>query len=352
MGKSDEKQTDKRAHKATDDGESKHKKNKPSFDTLGSSPFATTLEAIDDEGVLHSKWRDFFRQLCEYKVQFGDCIVPQQYAANPNLGTWVRCQRTRFRESWDCEEKSDSVTAEHLRALESIGFNLGIGKTDFAPVWSLRFQQMCEFKAQFGHFNVPYEYTANLKLGRWVSSQRGTYRLHQNGMPSSMTAERIRELENVGFEWGRGKNKTSLKCSWNERFEQLREFKVQFGHCLVPHRYTTNRNLGIWVSNQRAQYRLQQEGKPSRMTAEHIRELENIGFEWWISKAIPWSERFQQLCEFKVEFGHCVVPCKYSANPTLGKWVSKQRHYCKLYHEGKTSQLTEERIRALESVDF
>ena len=46
MGKSDEKQTKKRAHKATD-GASKHK-NKPSFGTLGSSPFENTFEAIDN----------------------------------------------------------------------------------------------------------------------------------------------------------------------------------------------------------------------------------------------------------------------------------------------------------------
>jgi hypothetical protein len=59
MDKSDGKQTKKRAHKATD-GESKHMK-KPSFDTLRSSPFEVTSEAIDNDGRLrHSQWRDFF----------------------------------------------------------------------------------------------------------------------------------------------------------------------------------------------------------------------------------------------------------------------------------------------------
>ena len=41
MGKSDEKQIKKRAHKATTDGESKHKNNKPSVD-------ATDFEATDN----------------------------------------------------------------------------------------------------------------------------------------------------------------------------------------------------------------------------------------------------------------------------------------------------------------
>jgi len=56
---------------------------------------------------------------------------------------------------------------------------------------------------------------------------------------------------------------------WNERIEQRREFKAQFGHCLVPQEYSTN--LGPWVTTQRHDYKLYSEGKPSSMTAERIR---------------------------------------------------------------------------------
>jgi hypothetical protein len=311
------------------------------------------LEDIDDEGVLHSKWRDFFRQLCEYKVQFDDCIVPQQYAANPNLGTWVRCQRTRFRKSWYSEEKSDSVTAEQLRAPEGIGFNLGITKTDFVSVWSLRFQQMCEFKAQFCHTIVPYEYTANLKLGRRVLSQRCNYRLHQDGMPNFMTAERIRELESVGFEWG--PSKTEFASVWSSRCQQLREFNAQFGHCVVPHKCSSAAyaTLGIWVFTQRSNQRHYQQGTTSPMTEERIRELESVGIKWGRSEtdlASIWSVRSQQLREFKVQFGHCLVPSRYPANLKLGRWVSTQRSTYRRHQAGKPSGITEERIRELDSV--
>jgi hypothetical protein len=209
--KSDEKQSEKRAHKADDSDNSKHK-NKPSFTTLGSSPFAAKFEAADDEGTRHTRWRNRFQQLCGYKEQFGDCLVPQQYAANPKLGKWVSTQRTRYREY--SEEKSDSTTAEHIRALEGIGFNWGISKTGLTSIWSVRFQQMCEFKAQFGHCLVPQQYAANAKLGNWVKNQRRNYRWHQEGKPSAMTEERIRELESVGFEWGTSKSRTGLASIW------------------------------------------------------------------------------------------------------------------------------------------
>ena len=134
MGKSDEKQTKKRAHhKAT--GTSKHAatgerkdKQKSSFDTtLESSPFETAY-TDNDVGLRHSQWRDLFRQLCEYKVEIGRCCVSQQYSANPELGNRVSKQRMKYRKN--TEEESTSTTAEHIRALSCIGFDWGTTKTD------------------------------------------------------------------------------------------------------------------------------------------------------------------------------------------------------------------------------
>jgi hypothetical protein len=166
------------------------------------------------------------------------------------------------------------MTAERNRALNVIGFDWGLSKVDLAANWDVRFQEMCKFKAQFGHCLVPLYYSANPKLRRWVTNQRSSCKLYEGGKPSHMTAERLRELESVAFEW-------KPNCvSWNERFEQLLEFKVHFGNCLVPSKYSADPALGRWVSMQRAQYRLYQEGKPSHMTAERIRELESIEFKW------------------------------------------------------------------------
>ena len=165
------------------------------------------------------------------------------------------------------------MTEERIREFESVGFKWDTSQTDLTYNWSVRFQELCEFKEQFGHCFVGQRYSANRKLGRWVSTQRNTYRLYQEGKPSSMTEERIRELESVGFKW-----ETSTFI-WSVRFQQLREFKMQFGHCLVPIKYSANPKLGRWVSTQRSHYRLYQEGKPSHMIGEHIRELESVEFK-------------------------------------------------------------------------
>jgi hypothetical protein len=160
MGKSDKQQTKKRARKTT--CESKHKKQQ-SFDAM-------TFEPTDDEGTRHSQWCDQFRQLCEYKVQYGHCRVPVRYSTNPKLGNWVSTQRTTHR--LNQEGNPSCMTEERIRALNGIGFDWGTSQTDYASVWNVRFQQLCEFKAQFGHCLVLQQYAANPTLGKWVNTQR------------------------------------------------------------------------------------------------------------------------------------------------------------------------------------
>ena len=48
----------------------------------------------------------------------------------------------------------------------------------------------------------------------------------------------------------------------------------------MPSRYTGNRQLAVWVKRQRRQYKFYAEGKPSSMTADRIKRLEEVGFEW------------------------------------------------------------------------
>ena len=355
VGKSDEKQIKKRAHKAIDGeskhkatgGESKHRENKPSVEAIGSRPFVMTFEATDDGGLRHSQWRDHFRQLCEYKVQCGHCLVPKQYSANPTLGQWVSTQRTRYRNN--TEDKSTSITAERIRALDGIGFYWGTSKHDLASLWNVRFQELCQFKAQFGDCLVPKHYSATPKLGKWVSNQRARYRNNTEEKATSISSERIRALDGIGFDWGT--SKTDLASIWNVRFKELCHFKALFGDCVVSLKYSANPKLGQWVSKQRSNYRLFQEGKASPITAERIEELESLEFKWE-QHYVSWNERFEQLRALTVQCGHCVVPLKYAANPKLSQWVLKQRSNYRLFKEGKPSPMTAERIRELESLEF
>ena len=79
-------------------------------------------------------------------------------------------------------------------------------------------------------------------------------------------------------------------------------------------------------------------------------------------QADQWSEKFQELCDFIQTHGHCHVPRDYtndssSSNHTatstksqLSRWLKRQRYQYKLKMEGKSSTMTNDRIKALEAL--
>ena len=143
----------------------------------------------------------------------------------------------------------------------------------------------------------------------------------------------------------------STDDTWQHHFNELKEYREEYGDCNVPQQWRENRQLGEWVSTQRDHYRLYQEGKKSQMTEERMQALEDIGFSWDAQEDI-WQQRFNELKEYREKYGDCNVPQKWSENPQLGRWVSTQRSQYRLYQEGKKSQMTEERIQALEDIGF
>ena len=141
------------------------------------------------------------------------------------------------------------------------------------------------------------------------------------------------------------------KEQWDERFEELCEFHKKNGHCQVQNTQTESRPLARWVKRQRYQYRLRMEGKPSAMTNERAKALEDLGFIW-DSHSAAWDERLKELVEFKNTHRHCNVPSNYTANPSLASWVKSQRRQYKLFREGQPSTMTINRIIELEKISF
>jgi hypothetical protein len=143
-----------------------------------------------------------------------------------------------------------------------------------------------------------------------------------------------------------------LGRKWLRRYDELVAFKRQCGHCNVPQKFQENKPLGIWVKNQRKQYRLLCKGESSHMTVERIDALEKVGFEWGLNNLSSWQTRYDELIAFKQQHGHCNVPRSYAQNKALGDWVMTQRYHYGLLSKGESSQMTAERIAALEKIGF
>ena len=99
-------------------------------------------------------------------------------------------------------------------------------------------------------------------LGKWVSNQRKNFK-HR-----SMSAERKRLLDSIGFVW------EVHSSNWTEMYKRLIDYKNFHGTTNVKVRDEEDPQLGMWVSNQRRDF------KNKKILSEREGLLNSIGFDW------------------------------------------------------------------------
>jgi len=252
-----------------------------------------------DWGVKNEAWKLRLQELRDFHQTHGDCRVPQKYTQNPSLGHWVAKMRAEFKKRENGQ--GSSLTKERIAALNNLGFdwvakrgyesvndttrkleleNIGLGsgsvqqtktsaafaergtmelkrvalgesvattsqpnkKRRFAEIqefqWQTRLKELQGFHQIHGDCRVPGKYPQNPQLGNWVENLRREFTQGENGNHSSLTAEQIAALNNLGFDWvtGRGNGSVHDMTWWKLRLEELRgseeirEFLQTHGH--------------------------------------------------------------------------------------------------------------------------
>ena len=80
-----------------------------------------------------------------------------------------------------------------------------------------------------------------------MNKQREAKKKYEAGSKTAMTNEKLQHLSDMGFEWSVKKERDD--AMWNQRFEELREFKDEHGHCRVT--LKLSRMLGKWLDKHR-----------------------------------------------------------------------------------------------------
>jgi predicted RNA-binding protein YlxR (DUF448 family) len=221
-------------------------------------------------------WEANLEKLKQYKLANGDCSVPR---TDETLGlfNWIVAQRSGYKRLQ--QGKSSKLTASHLMRLNDLGF-VFLPKGGSYRTWNDRVEELRQFMAQHGHLNVT---TTHAELGEFVSRQRNDYRKRLDGLQSPMTDEKCQILTELGFNFDVGqrrkdRSKINPVKSWEERFQELLDFKQIFGHTVVPQHSTHTPGLGAWVKQQRNNYKKLKKGQKCSMTAEKALKLANVGF--------------------------------------------------------------------------
>ena len=239
-----------------------------------------------------SAWEKGFRHLTTYKEREGHCNVPQTHQEEGfRLGSWAADQR----------RNRDTLSRDHRQRLDDIGFAWEPHKAK----WELGFSYLKVYKEREGHCRVPKNWKEDgFPLGGWVT--------HQRPRANSLSKERRKRLDDLGFVWN------ILEADWEEGFSHLKIYKDREGHCRVPTSHKENGfSLGRWVSSQRSH--------KNDLIAERSQKLDQLGFVWnRLDNA--WDIGFAHLKSYRDRVGHCRVPENHKEDGyALGQWVINQR---------------------------
>lgn len=128
------------------------------------------------------RWDHRFDELQDFKNKNGHC--------NP---TTPRSELTNWVKNLRAAHKRNTLTADKIFRLEEIGF-----KWKLYDDWKEKFELLEFYAEDKGDCLVPRQHST---LGRWVAEQRVMEKKRRNGEKSSMTDERYRKLEDIGFIW-------------------------------------------------------------------------------------------------------------------------------------------------------
>jgi hypothetical protein len=295
------------------------------------------------------QWESAFEQLQDYKTQHGNLNVTKEESLL--LYKWILNQRS------DYKNYRGSMSEEKIQRLEQLGFDWS-GR-DHAVIWEEMYQQLQAYTRAHGDSNVPSE--PKTELSAWVQKQRLLYReigykqtkkgsaVERGDSKRTLTAVQLQRLTELSFVF---RLRKAGYVSWEERIEQCQQFVHEHGHLKIP---KTHPLLGPWSCKERFHYKEYLERKTSSLNPEKIKQLEDLGFVFeagkriTIKKRMPWSERLQELLEYKEEHGHTRVP---QACPELGGWVKQQRKEYKLMVKNEPSTMTPQRFTQLSNVGF
>ena len=147
--------------------------------------------------VCEDRWDSMFQRLCEFHAATGHFKVPRD---DVKLFNWIHLQRQKHKRGKLLDARRELLTG------------VGVDLSTKAPAsWSVRFEELRAFKDAHGHCSVPATWRQNTLLGGWVSRQR---RYKRSG---TLSEERTRALDSLGFDWERQSSYKTSKGSLHVR---------------------------------------------------------------------------------------------------------------------------------------
>ena len=153
-----------------------------------------------------------------------------------------------------------TITEDRIKAMDELGFDWDVTNTV-----EERIEELKAFKAKHGHVRVTAKHDP--RLANFCMNMRSALR---NGTTMTITEDRIKALDELGFDWG------DKNTSFEERIAEMKAFKGKHGHVRVTAKY--DKSLSTFCTNIRCARRGQ--GTGAAINEDRIKALNKLGFEW------------------------------------------------------------------------
>ena len=248
---------------------------------------ARKKRAVANTDIKVPTWPDpadfdhYLFQLLSYKADNNNFHVNKE--EYPALHAWLQYLKREYKlhlaaQAEGAEENPTSPTAcslteDQLKVLQYLHVPLTSRGDDH---WNRFYQLLIEYKERHDHVLVP-RLCEVPGLGDWVTDQRRQYKGWKQGSSSQLTADRRQKLNALGFVW-----QVRNRPEWDQRYNEMLEYKEKFGDCKVPQHYKANKALGKWVAKQREQFKLLKKAQHSFLTPYRLEKLNDVGFVWQV----------------------------------------------------------------------
>lgn len=220
--------------------------------------------------VVDQAWEQHYLEAKRYYESHGNLDIPSAYVDRQGfqLGAWIARMRLKYQQINQLDEEE----RRRLLRLNEIGMIWDC--VDFH--WETNLACAAQFYAEHGHLLVPanYKTDSGIALGQWLCNLRTARRGNIPGR--CLTDKQIRQLDELGMQWGDVKD-----VRWMKWYDAARRYYQENGDLSMRKDYVTTDGmaLGIWLVNQRAS-RKRNEGTERAMPAERVRLLDEIGMRW------------------------------------------------------------------------
>ena len=150
------------------------------------------------------QWNTMYHKLVAFKHEHGHCNVAQDRSLRSRdmrdedndrkaLGRWVGNQRVFYKYYLNGDTRH--IKPHRIAALNEIGFVWDIKERK----WMDKYNSLAQYKRLHGHCRISGR--ENKDLSEWARRQRYQYSRMRKNESSTLTEERVRMLEEIGFEF-------------------------------------------------------------------------------------------------------------------------------------------------------